>query len=138
MMKEIPHGIKGYDYYRCRCDTCKEANRLQKQAWRQRNIDRGLNARGKVLTRRRNGEEPPHGTRARYIWIFDPCRCELCRSASTAYNLDLIEMRSKMNDIPHGTANGYNNYKCRCDACREAHRIRMNNYNGRKRFGHHD
>ena len=25
-----------------------------------------------------------------------------------------------MNQIPHGTTNGYNNYGCRCDECREA------------------
>lgn len=25
--------------------------------------------------------------------------------------------------IPHGTANGYNNYKCRCVLCREAWRV---------------
>jgi len=24
--------------------------------------------------------------------------------------------------IPHGTANGYNNYRCRCNECRDARR----------------
>lgn len=26
-----------------------------------------------------------------------------------------------MKDVPHGTANGYTNYGCRCDECRVAH-----------------
>lgn len=28
-----------------------------------------------------------------------------------------------MKDVPHGTANGYGNYGCRCAPCTEAHRI---------------
>ena len=29
--------------------------------------------------RRARGEEPPHGTSARYEWRQDPCRCQACR-----------------------------------------------------------
>lgn len=28
-----------------------------------------------------------------------------------------------MSNIPHGTTGGYGNHKCRCDACKKAHRI---------------
>lgn len=30
--------------------------------------------------------------------------------------------------VPHGTTNGYYNYACRCDECREAHVERMRRY----------
>lgn len=30
-------------------------------------------------------QEPPHGTRARYIWRDDPCHCDLCRTANTEH-----------------------------------------------------
>lgn len=33
--------------------------------------------------RRSKGEEPPHGTHARYDWDQDPCRCPACTSANT-------------------------------------------------------
>jgi len=31
--------------------------------------------------KRAPGEEPPHGTEARYNWRRDPCRCDDCRAA---------------------------------------------------------
>ncbi|MBC7630540.1 hypothetical protein [Aeromicrobium sp.] len=31
-------------------------------------------------------------------------------------------------DPRHGTQNGYGNHKCRCDACREANRIKHGEY----------
>jgi hypothetical protein len=34
-------------------------------------------------------------------------------------------------DPRHGTVNGYNNHRCRCDRCREAQRIYINDYNHR-------
>jgi hypothetical protein len=30
---------------------------------------------------------PPHGTRNRYQWRADPCRCRRCRRANTAYRM---------------------------------------------------
>ncbi|GAA1937533.1 hypothetical protein GCM10009797_34020 [Nocardioides hwasunensis] len=36
-------------------------------------------------------------------------------------------------DPRHGTANGYGNLGCRCDACREAHRVRHAEYMARVR-----
>ncbi len=32
-------------------------------------------------------------------------------------------MRNLDRELPHGTANAYNNYRCRCAACREAWRV---------------
>ena len=37
---------------------------------------------------RRPGLEPPHGTRRRYQWRPDPCRCGACRGA----NRDTVAM----------------------------------------------
>lgn len=37
--------------------------------------------------------------------------------------------------IPHGTATGYNRYKCRCDACREAEIQRQREWRQRHREG---
>jgi hypothetical protein len=34
--------------------------------------------------KRAPGEEPPHGTEARYGWRRDPCRCDDCRTAMDA------------------------------------------------------
>lgn len=31
------------------------------------------------------GPEPEHGTRQRYQWRRDPCHCDRCRAANTAY-----------------------------------------------------
>lgn len=33
--------------------------------------------------RRAKGEEPPHGTIARYLWKINPCRCAPCRAANS-------------------------------------------------------
>jgi len=31
--------------------------------------------------------------------------------------------RANLDDPRHGTDNGYSNLRCRCDRCREAHRV---------------
>jgi Helix-turn-helix domain of resolvase len=45
-----------------------------------------INGRATNAPRRKRapGEEPPHGTPARYMWRFDPCRCDDCRTAMNA------------------------------------------------------
>ena len=45
-----------------------------------------INGRATNAPRRKRapGEEPPHGTPARYMWRFDPCRCDDCRIAMNA------------------------------------------------------
>ncbi|MET0786951.1 MAG: hypothetical protein ABWY25_09610 [Paenisporosarcina sp.] len=100
MMKEIPHGtVNGYDNYNCRCDACREANRIacapRQKAYRKRNLARGLTAHGKLRTRRSPGQAPPHGTYLRYQWRKDPCRCDACREANTEYKYQYNQKRRK-------------------------------------------
>ena len=54
--------------------------------------------------------EPEHGTMMYFCW---GCRCPECDAR-----------------CPHGTRNGYVNYFCRCDECRQAAQV----YGARKRI----
>lgn len=61
----------------------------------------------------------PCGTYARYQ---RGCRCDRCKNASREY---MAWWRSRAvlgrGDERHGTINGYDNFGCRCAACRAAH-----------------
>lgn len=59
-----------------------------------------------------------HGTTNRYT---QGCRCEECRRAKTQHDHAGRRARAASGRIPHGTANGYQNWLCRCDACKAAH-----------------
>lgn len=59
------------------------------------------------------------GTRGAYV---HGCRCGLCTQANTDYIRQWKESRPLLapDDPRHGTANGYNNWNCRCPACTTA------------------
>lgn len=44
---------------------------------------------------------------------------------------------SDPDDPRHGTVNGYGNHGCRCEACRDAHRVKHHEYIVRKRAEGH-
>src|SRR5262250_201622 len=60
------------------------------------------------------------------------CRCDTCRTEASAYQLALQQRRRDQGIQPpvHGTLNGYNNYRCRCDACKAAYREWQQAYRG--------
>lgn len=50
------------------------------------------------------------------------CRLQCCKDAHTAYNrlMKIARIARGIPDHAHGTANGYNNYNCRCTPCQVA------------------
>lgn len=48
--------------------------------------------------------------------------CQSCRSLISTRNARAAAVADP-SIIPHGTANGYDRYGCRCDECREARRL---------------
>ncbi|HSE44887.1 MAG TPA: hypothetical protein VLA89_06120 [Gemmatimonadales bacterium] len=63
--------------------------------------------------------EPDHGTIERYRSRKFKCRCDECRRANRERTASLKELEAPH----HGTYSGYINYGCRCQACKEAHRV---------------
>lgn len=57
-----------------------------------------------------------HGTTGEYK---RGCRCDQCRAAQRAYQVEWAEGRRAEANFQHGL-NGYDNYGCRCDVCKEA------------------
>lgn len=58
-----------------------------------------------------------HGTDLAYR---KGCRCDDCRAHNTQR---LAAFRAwRKGEIPHATDDGYVNWACRCELCREAHR----------------
>ena len=66
----------------------------------------------------------PHGTKYGYN---RGCRLDCCRSAMSRAKADhrsRLAAKTPFDQIPHGTVNGYDNYRCRCDQCRHANSTR--------------
>lgn len=68
-------------------------------------------------------DDPRHGTLTGY-GRSHRCRCNLCKAARAAYQREWIE-KNKRNPLStdsrhHGTAYGYGQRACRCEACRAA------------------
>ena len=81
---------------------------------------------------------PPEHPHSDHCYTAHKCRCSQCRAAKAKTQREhrqrkygftpAIEREEPRwtippNDPRHGTANGYRNLKCRCDRCREAHRV---------------
>jgi len=142
---DVPHGTAhGYSKWSCRCEPCKQvAAEYQKswrvanpgkyseygRKWRQRNAasirERAQQWRednrveidqSRAEWKRNLTAVPSHGLGGYSLG----CRCEDCVTTKAEY---MAEWRASktFEDIPHGTDNGYTNYGCKCDACREAH-----------------
>jgi|SRR6185437_9146846 len=69
--------------------------------------------------------------------------CETCHAAKTNEHYKLQAARRpprakqlalpvRVPSVAHGSAAMYNHYKCRCPACREAHRLKMQAYRAQK------
>lgn len=65
-----------------------------------------------------------HGTTAAYQ---RSCRCVDCRAANAEY-ARARKTRLAPADCPHGTLNGYSQYRCRCDPCVTAKRLETRDY----------
>ena len=61
----------------------------------------------------------PHGTYARYS-RKPGCRCQSCRNAKAAY-MRIRRSAGTSGSFTHGTRNGYEENRCRCTKCSEAH-----------------
>lgn len=62
----------------------------------------------------------PHGEQRGYS---RGCHCDDCKAAHAAYTRRHRGRDLPAKQIPHGTANGYVNYRCRCTPCSEAARL---------------
>jgi hypothetical protein len=65
-----------------------------------------------------------HGTRSMYT---KGCRCQECRAAAARASRERREKQKAITEanpelVPHGTYNGYVNWKCRCELCTTANR----------------
>jgi hypothetical protein len=104
-----PHpSLYWYKVKGCRCDECREVNRRQHFAWKEK-------ARG--------SERTPHGTENGYANYS--CRCEACRQAHADWEWlnpgpQKRWQESKIGLEPprHGYSVAYRVYRCRCDECR--------------------
>lgn len=54
------------------------------------------------------------------------------RTAARRVALTREQFVSDLSDPRHGTANGYNNWGCRCDACRRANTVYQAEYRARR------
>ena len=75
----------------------------------------------KPWSARRATDIPRHGTSARYD---RGCRCDACRADAARrvreWRHDIAGRTPP--DTVHGTINGYNNWRCRCEPCKDARR----------------
>lgn len=71
----MEHGkLSSYKHYKCRCNLCKEANRLSSS-----------NRRKTLGAKPRGSTDLPHGTWSRYS--NKGCRCDACKLAAKEYRL---------------------------------------------------
>lgn len=89
-------------------------------------IERFLSGEAVETTDKQHKGERRHGTKYNYGL---GCRCELCTEAmriaqktrNENRNDRIIPFKSRSKTgLVHGTLNGYQYYKCRCDACKKA------------------
>lgn len=81
---------------------------------------------------------PPEHPHSDHCYTAHRCRCERCRAAKAKTQREHRERKFGRtqpiegeewrwtlppDDPRHGTGNGYRNLGCRCDRCREAHRV---------------
>lgn len=112
------HGTKnGYAYHKCRCDLCKEANRVYGRACAE-----------KVMSQPITGDESWHGTT--YGYNNRGCRCDLCKDAKRAYAKKIKSQPITGSESWHGTCSGYDVRGCRCSECFFAGKI----YKASQRF----
>lgn len=110
---ECAHGTRSKYQTGCRCDECREANRLY--------IEAGRRAAG--VQPQPRGPQTDHGTVARYEnW---QCRCSDCRAAVAAKAARLGAIRRARLEageveVEHGKYTTYTNYGCRCEQCKRA------------------
>lgn len=138
------HGtVNGYTRKKCRCDSCKEAYRGYHRNYKALKAEESKEAGTSIYKARgatpSTGEESWHGTTNGYC--YHKCRCDRCKTANTDYLRGLRQAKAArlreedatagvgpnpvrgIGDEPwHGTRNGYANYHCRCEPCREAQR----------------
>lgn len=67
--------------------------------------------------------DPRHGTHNGYVNL--KCRCQLCKTAWSAWYLEARERRHQRlladpSLATHGKATTYSNWKCRCRPCTDA------------------
>lgn len=76
-----------------------------------------------------------HGTLSSYRY----CHCSICRKAKNEYikkwrrEIGAVTGAHPRTGLVHGTSNAYAYYRCRCDACRAAHRDRHRKYRGSRK-----
>ena len=113
------HGTKnGYAYHKCRCDLCKEANRVYGRAYAE-----------KVMSQPITGDESWHGTTNGYN--SRGCRCDLCKDARTAYKKKIRSQPITGGESWHGNPSSYDVRGCRCSECLFASKI----YKASRKFG---
>ncbi len=73
-----------------------------------------------------------HGTASRYN---NGCRCDECRAGRARVNYQWRRQRDPNNqpEDTHGTLNGYVNWSCRCERCREARHDYYQTHRDRRR-----
>lgn len=77
MRDEKPHGLGRYTNDKCRCETCRAANRAYHL---KRSHETGRRRPMEVYLAERRANLAPHGTETRYT--NQRCRCTECREAS--------------------------------------------------------
>lgn len=101
------HGLRSTYQRGCRCDSCREANRIEG-----RELTRSWRARRRLEI----GCGPGGGSHGEQTTFWLGCRCEPCGKAHATYAAARLAERPEL----HGTRTAYCLYDCRCEACVEA------------------
>jgi 5-methylcytosine-specific restriction endonuclease McrA len=105
------HGLVAGYSAKCRCEPCRASWGAYQDRWR---------------AERLTSPEVQHGRRVTYLC---GCRCDDCRLVNAAYNMQRkAKLRAKVASVPHGTVDGYSNYRCRCHRCTAAKRDDTRDY----------
>ena len=131
---EPEHGTTGRYRRNCRCDACRAAMSAYNREYRNRNRDAILAQRAAARANPAPVKDDEHGTYSAYN---RGCRCEECKTFRNAWHRDYRDrnrdsllpkrrahrLHLKTAPVPegqHGTRNGYEDYGCRCQPCRDA------------------